>query len=232
MLSLSSFIAQSLPKFYNSLPELRIEIWPPYNYPKREVEILYLYERLKRLRDELRKGPQLHYLSVHFLENREVKWAKNGVLRASLSGHDYQYRNDIEILLDHLAFITNVDKATVRLPPSLAQNEYIETHLNFVIDRMEGRDLEDGYPGFYSEVTKDLLENPFEGKDVRSVEESFFYELQRSHARSKKRSRYQDYYAMFRTWYTAIRDDEEHRPIFDYKCYFGDFGYDEDYNSC
>ena len=231
MLSLSSFIAQGLPKCYSGLPELRIEIWPPHDHPKREVEMLYLHSHLKRLRDELRKGPQLHHLSIHFLENREVEWAKNGLPRARLSGHDYQCRNDMEILLDHLAFITNVDKATVRLPPSLAQNEHIDTHLFFVIDRMEGRDLEDGDPDFYSEVTEDLLENPFEGKDVRIVEESFFHELQRSHAKSKNKSRYQNYYDMFRTWYTSIWDDEEHRPMFDYECYFNAFYYDEDYDS-
>ena len=231
MLSLSSFIALGLPKCYCGLPKLRIEIWPPHDHPKREIEMLYLHECLKRLRDELRKGPQLYHLSVHFLENREVKWGKDGVPRASLMCYDYQRRNDMEILLDHFAFITNVDKATVRLPPSLAQNEYAETHLFFGIDRMEGRDLEDGDPDVYSEVTEDLLENPFEDKDVRSVEESFFDELQRSQAASKNKSRYQDYYYMFRTWYTAVQDDEEHGPMKAYKCYFHNFYHDEDYDS-
>ena len=224
--SLSSFIAQGLSKSYFGLPELRIEIWPPHDHPEREVEMLYLHECLKRLRDELRTGPQLHHLSVHFLENSQVEWAGKGIPRYTLCCYDYLGRDDMEILLDHLAFITNVEKATVRLPQTQAQDEGLDDHLYFVIERMEGRPEEDGFP--YEEVTEDRLENPWRDKDVESVEQSFLHHILRIQGRSRE-SKYHDYYSMYRKWYTEIRDDEEDGPLFVSRHHLYDFYYDEDY---
>lgn len=227
MLSLSSFIAQGLPKSYFGLPELRIEIWPPHDDPERQVEMLYLHESLKRLRDELRNGPQLHHLSAHFLENSQVKWTSDGFPPENLCYFDSKRGDDMEIMLDHLAFITNVDKATVQLPLSLAQNKNMNTHLFFVLERMEGRDLEDGYWDFYSDFTEDFLEYPFGDEDVRSVEERFFWHMKWNQERIRE-SKYQDYNSMYRAWYTEIRDNEEDAPFYVSKHHLDEFYYDED----
>lgn len=202
MLSLSSFIVQGLPKGYSGLPELRIEIWPPHHNLKRNIEMLYLHEHLQKLRNELRTGPQIRHLSVYLLENKDVKWAKNGAPRESLSDYDWCGRDDMEIVLDHFAFVTNLDKASVCLPPSLAQNEEVDLHLSFVIDRMRNGFLEDR-DDIYSLVTEAELENPFATHDARSLEKWLLDELLRGYPDYKDDE--PNYYWMYYRWYTDFR---------------------------
>ncbi len=143
MLGLSCFIAQQRPRSYGDLPDLRIDIWPPH--PDRPIEMFNIHCRLRMLRDELRAVSHIPKLQIRFLENDFAKWTQDGGPRFELSdpGETSPLHSDLGKLLDHFACVTNVTKARIRLPPSLARDERNEDliwHASDTIETMEGKD--------------------------------------------------------------------------------------------
>ncbi len=137
ILGLSCFIAQKHVKSYGDLPDLRIEIWPPH--PDRPIEMYYIWDHIRKLRDELRAAPRIPKLIIWFMENRLAKWSVDGKPRRILHDDDTQLLDDMESILDHFACITNVTKAHIRLPPSLKHNEGLRQCAACVIETMEGK---------------------------------------------------------------------------------------------
>jgi hypothetical protein len=140
-LGLSCFIAQQRPKSYGDLPVLRVEIWPPH--PDRPVEMFYIWDHLRKLRDDLRAVARIPKLVVWFKENDIATWCQDGAPRYILtpSGEVDPLWCDIVQLLDHFACITNVTKAHMRLPPSLTRNEQndgLRERALCVMETMEG----------------------------------------------------------------------------------------------
>ena len=143
MLSLSCFIAQGLPKSYIGLSGLQIEIWPPdHDENRRRLEMLYLHEHLRKLRNKLRAGSRIPKLRICFRENELVKWSHEKQPRQTLKDHDLCKRNDMEIVLDLFSRITNVDKVTILLPRSLKWHADIRKYAGRVRLRMERGFLE------------------------------------------------------------------------------------------
>ena len=136
ILGLSCFIAQKHAKSYGDLPDLRIEIWPPH--PDRPIEMYYIWNHIRKLRDELRAAPRIPKLIIWFMENRLAKWSVGGKPRRILHD-DTQRLDDMESILDHFACVTNVTKAHIRLPPSLKHNEGVRQCAACVIETMEGK---------------------------------------------------------------------------------------------
>ena len=201
MLSLSCFIAQGLrPKNYHGLSALQVEIWPPHERHSRRIEMLYLHEHLQKLRDKLRTGPQIRQLSVCLLENQLVRWSRDGEPKQRLAEFDWSNRDDIELVLDHFAYVTNVDKASVQLPQSLHGNKNVKQHASIVTERMENGVLKDD-EDIYSEVTDAILENPFGRFDAPHVEKIFLDELY------VYRTEGIDYTRMYRVWYGNLDND-------------------------
>lgn len=140
-LALSCFIAQQRPKSYGDLPVLRVEIWPPH--PDRPVDIFYIWDHLRKLRDDLRAAARIPKLVVWFKENEIATWCQDGAPRSFLSSYGVTdpLFCDIAELLDHFACVTNVTKAHIRLPPSLTRNEQndeLRWHALYVMETMEG----------------------------------------------------------------------------------------------
>ena len=158
MLGLSCFIAQERSKGYDDLPGLRIEIWPPH--PDRPVDMFHIYEHIRKLRDKLRAAPQIPKLLIWFKENKLVKWSEDGKPRRTLEELDEYVRDDMEIVLDHFARITNVKKANVRLPPTLQRNERVRQYASLVLQRMEEGSLDDELMVF-SDPDDPYSDNPF-----------------------------------------------------------------------
>ena len=136
ILGLSCFIAQKYAKSYGDLPDLRIEIWPPH--PDRPIEMYYIWDHIRKLRDKLRAAPRIPKLIIWFMENRLAKWSVDGKLRRILHD-DIQCLDDMQSILDHLACVTNVTKAHIRLPPSLRHNEGVRQLATNVVETMEGK---------------------------------------------------------------------------------------------
>lgn len=158
MLGLSCFIAQERPKNYDGLPGLRIEIWPPH--PDRPVEMFHIYEHIRKLRDKLRAAPQIPKLLIWFKEDKLVKWSEDGKPRRTLQELDEYVRDDMEIVLDLFARITNVKKANVRLPPTLQRNDRVRQYASLVLERMEEGSLDDELMVF-SDPDDPYSDNPF-----------------------------------------------------------------------
>lgn len=137
ILGLSGFIAQKHAKSYGDLPDLRIEIWP--SHPDRPIEMYYIWDHIRKLRDDLRAAPRIPKLGIWFIENRLAKWSLNGKPRRILHDDDTRLLDDMESILDHFACVNNVTKAYIRLPPSLKHNEGVRRDAAFVIDTMEGK---------------------------------------------------------------------------------------------
>ena len=141
MLGLSLLIAQERPRGYCGLPGLRIEIWPPH--PARRSEMFHLYKPLRTLREKLRAGPQIPKLLILFKEYKLVKWSDEGQPRCTLQDLEEYFRDDMELVLDQFARITNVESANVRLPPTLQQYVIVRQYACRVLQRMEEGFLDD-----------------------------------------------------------------------------------------
>lgn len=122
-LALSSFIAQQR-KGYEDIPHLVVEIWPPR--PDRPCDFLYIWDHLRKFRDDLRAVPQCARLDLVFLENEIASWSDhNGRPRHTVEPfHDMRvswrhHKNDIEFILELFKCLTNVGKAHISLPDSL-----------------------------------------------------------------------------------------------------------------
>lgn len=172
MLSLSYFIAQGLPKSYIGLTGLQIEIWPPHHdLYRRNIEMLYLHEHLRKLRDKLRAGPQIPQLSIRFRENWIVKWSEESQPREALIDYDRYTRDDMQIVLDLFAYITNVNKVKILLPPTLRWHQSLREYASLVIWRMEKGFLKHDL-AIYNKQDKSILDNPF-SVDTKQLEKTF-----------------------------------------------------------
>lgn len=162
ILGLSCFIAQKHAKSYGDLLDLRIEIWPPH--PDRPIEMYYIWDHIRKLRDELRAVQRIPKLDIWFTENRLAKWSLDGEPRAFLYDNDAELPTDIEMILNHFACVNNVTKAYIRLPSSLKQDEFLLHRVASAIEDMEGgvtiaesRDLYLPDYFLYSEKKQNLL---------------------------------------------------------------------------
>ena len=143
MLGLSCFIAQQRPKSYSGLPGLIIEIWPPH--PDRPIEMYNIRCHLQGLRKELRAtSAGIASLVIWFRENEIAKWTQDdGQARFDLESNAEKNPrfSDIGKVLYQFAFVTNVTKAQIRLPPSLDRsdkNDEVRRQAMDVLDEMEG----------------------------------------------------------------------------------------------
>lgn len=110
----------------------------------------------------------------------------------------------MELVLDQFAFVTNVDKAGVRLLPSLQHNEQLEEHASMVVERMENGFLPHDYD-IYSDVTDARLDWPF-GRSIDNLARSILYT---GHGRGcRDLCEEVNYVDMYHTWYAVPRSTE------------------------
>ncbi len=210
MISLTCFISQSyasqgLPKSYVGLHGLFIEIWPPHSHGCRErVEMLYLHEHLRTLRDQLPAGPQISQLYICFQENKPEDWVEHGKPRSSLIYYDWKGRNNIEFLLDHLAYITNADKVSIQLLSALPLDRTMEAYTRLACELMEEEFLEDDVD-IYADFDDASWEHPL-GRDTLQLKETFLNELA-----DYRMNDFIDYAWLYRTWYGDLREIHGHR---------------------
>ena len=98
----------------------------------------YIWDHIRKLRDKLRAAPRIPKLIIWFMENRLAKWSIDGKPRRILHD-DTKCLDDMQSILDHLACVTNVTKAHIRLPPSLKHNEGVRQMATNVVETMEGK---------------------------------------------------------------------------------------------
>ena len=122
--ALSSFIAQQRPKSYAHLPILRINIWPPH--PDRPIEIYNIWNHIRELREGLCIAQRIPNLIISFKETETIKWCQNGKPPHTLTPEARLNPKlcDIGRILDHFAFVANVDRISIFLPRSLTRNEW------------------------------------------------------------------------------------------------------------
>ena len=106
---------------FASIPYLKIEIYPPH--PDRPSDMMNTLRGILELCKSLRDVDRLQHISIVFIEDNVATWAIAGKPRMSM-GY-WQKREDtpdIEYVLYVFATSTDITKATIELPDSIASN--------------------------------------------------------------------------------------------------------------
>ena len=124
-LALSSFIVQQRQQGYENIPHLVVEIWPPHS--DRPIDVYYIYEHLRLLREDLRAIPRIPKLDLIFLENSIAAWSSDdGKLTKWLEFEDPSEGalfSDMSLMLELFERLTNVSTARIYLPGSFTGDE-------------------------------------------------------------------------------------------------------------
>ena len=126
-LALSCFLARkirfsSLTKVFAKVPHLWLEIHPPR--PDSETDLPHILENIQGLCRRLGAIKRLERVSIVFLENERAGWCdEEGRFRASTQKLRAQREeSDVKFVLDSLAVLGNVTRASVELPSSVNED--------------------------------------------------------------------------------------------------------------
>lgn len=129
-LGLASAAAQGFhhERDFGKVSHILVKIWPPHQ--ERPVEMLYIWEYVRRLRDLLRKCQRIQKLTLHFQNKRPFHWDTNSLLTVCrrVFGEDtmsiFIRGCDVMTVLELFAVLTNVKDAQVVLPKSGSKSWY------------------------------------------------------------------------------------------------------------
>lgn len=150
-LGLSICIAQGIRRDLGKISHLILSIFPPHS--DRPIEMLYIWDHLRKFRDVLGQYSKIQKLSLRFRDATLFDWAEDGKLRKLLPGgyDDARLRSDLKSyfrppessdlqnILDLFENTTNVEKARITLPRSFRdEDSKLQTYADHVMDIMEG----------------------------------------------------------------------------------------------
>lgn len=150
-LGLSVCISQDIHMDLSKITYLIVVIYPPH--PDRPIEMLYIWNYMRKFRDTLSQFPKIQKLSLQF-QDTIFKWTENGHLRKllPLGGYDDIWlpsglehypsppkSSDLQIILDLFAIITNVEDVTISLPQSFPdEDRKFRCYADYIVDIMKG----------------------------------------------------------------------------------------------
>lgn len=126
-LALSSFIARQRQQNYADIPHLTVEIWPPHS--DRPIDVYWIYEHLRLLREDLRIVPRISKLDLVFLENDIATWFNDDgkcskwledIDESLTATAEEPFSTDISFMLRLFHRLTNVTTARIRFPDSIS----------------------------------------------------------------------------------------------------------------
>lgn len=148
---LTACITQGIHGDLSKISHLIVEVWPPRS--DRPIDMLYIWDHLRRLRNRLRKCAMIRKLSLDFLDNELFTWATEVARRAPCdfypssrarfsdrSIEDPPY-DDWKDCLDLFKTLTNVQTVTMAIPKSFpcdTEHLYLQHHAVCVMQIMEG----------------------------------------------------------------------------------------------
>ena len=115
-LGLSALFAQEIHGDFGKIRHLSVWIWPPHDC--RPADTLYIWNYLRKLRNTLKKYTRIQRLSLNFINNKVFHWTKNGKLLNDLLSRRSD-GNDLTLLLDLFANLTNVTEAITAFPANM-----------------------------------------------------------------------------------------------------------------
>ncbi|KAL8719143.1 MAG: hypothetical protein Q9181_008097 [Wetmoreana brouardii] len=169
---LSACIAQGICGDLSKISDLYVDVWPPH--PDRPIEMLYIWQHFRDLRDRLKQYAKLRKINFRFLDNKLSTWTCKGLsgdaglrhfLPSRVTGADgirSLYETDLKALLDLLATLTNVDEATMTFPPSYPcslTNDLLRDHAETVTHTLIGLRPPTKRQTFLENLEWDRLEN-------------------------------------------------------------------------
>ncbi|KAL8783396.1 MAG: hypothetical protein Q9213_004655 [Squamulea squamosa] len=132
---------------------VRIDLWPPH--PDRPIEMLYIWDGVRKLRDNLARYVQVKRIEIRFVEHHDFTWTERTwignykrLLHMLPSPYSYHFVNiffnsgsDMGVILSLFGTLTNAKSAKIVNPKSFEStrmNEDLEKHIIDILDVMTG----------------------------------------------------------------------------------------------
>ncbi|KAL8768146.1 MAG: hypothetical protein Q9209_005537 [Squamulea sp. 1 TL-2023] len=173
---------------------IRIDIWPPH--PDRPIEMLYIWDGMRKLRNKLARYVQIKRIEIRFVEHHGFAWTERissrdyrrllNMLPSAYApeflgdSYDRVSGGDMGAILNLFGTLTNAKSAKIVYPKSFEEtmiNEALEDHIIDILDVMTGArvpfitpmDLDSQR---YAKIEKDLKQ-----KTAREIQRSLDNEL-------------------------------------------------------